>query len=497
MEINYDILNADCTRELLRGQVAVECNMSSSDKISSVLGVSAYNSIVGTEALSGEATVSGRVNFRVLCADEEGKLFSLDYICDYKSEFKDSAITPDVRLLASGKVIESTATQIDDNSVKADAVVEIVLTGICKKEVKAGNSADLIVASKPIKTCEVSAVFEDVFDASEEIETKADVKNVLIIDTSIIVRETRCLTDIAITAGEISASISYTTENSVVTKNLTIPFNEESVALNATTDSYVDACATIKSARVVLEGVEGNNILRLEIIGKVNGAVLNVVEKQVLSDAYSLTNGINLERDCFEIELLRGQYRFEEHISNSSRLTDEQEPISRVLLTFVTGNNVASVAPLDDKIILSGLVNTVVVYTEDDNTIRSRAVEIPYSLQLRAEGVEETDGIRIDVAATEPTAVAKRARELEVMCLLKIAVRVYEKSRDCIVSAITAGAEKAEIDACMSIYVAEAGDSIFSVAKALNTTPGAVTASNPSLTEPLERGKKIAVFRPL
>lgn len=497
MDTNFDIVKADGFYEITSGQVAVECVMSASDAIADVLGVSSYCTSLTGEAMNGEIDFSGSVNFKVVCTANDGKLFSPDYACEYKTELKGQDIRPDTVFYACQRILESNVQKIDETSVKASALIEITVFGVCKKEIKTEIGSDLITSKKLITSSEFVTEFDSTFDTSEEIETKAEVINVLIAKAEITLKDVRCQNDIVTAIGEIDASVVYTTDASVVTKNIVIPFSQENVALNTTVNSFASVCASVKSARIVIEGVEGNNVIRLEVIGKVEGMVFNTVEREVLADAYSLTQNVSFKKDCFEFPVFKNAYYNEEHISNSLRIGEDAEPISRILTAFANGNNVSAVTPFDDKLVLSGAVNTTVVYTQDDNSIKSAKIEIPYSMRIKAEGLSEIDEVAVSVSVAEVTAVSKRAREIEVMSLLKVRVMSFGKGKECLITDISLTGEKTAKDACISVYVTDTDDTVFNIAKALNTTPESVIETNRSLTEPIEKGRKVAVFRPL
>lgn len=497
MDTNFDIVKADGFCEITSGQVAVECVMNSSDTIADVLGASAYCTSLTGEAMNGEISFTGNVDFKAVCAAGDGKLFSPNYSCEYKTELKGQDIRPDTVFYACQRILESNAQRLDETSVKASALIEITVFGVCKKEIKADTGSDFITSKKCVKSSEFVTEFDSTFDTSEEIETKTDVVNVLIAKADIAVKDVRCQSDIVTAIGEIDASVVYTTEASVVTKNIVIPFSQENVALNTTVNSFAAVCASIKSARIVIEGVEGNNVIRLEVIGKVEGAVFNVVDKEVVSDAYSLTQNVSLDKECFEIPLFKNAYYNEEHVSNSLRIGEDAEPISRILTAFANGNGISAVTPFDDKLVLSGVVDTTVVYTQDDNSMKSVKIEIPYSMRIKAEGLNETDEVNVCVNVAEVTAVSKRAREIEVMSLLKVRVTSFGKEKECVIKNIALTGEKDTSDACISLYVTDTDDTVFDIAKALNTTPDAVLETNQGLIEPIEKGRKIAVFRPL
>ena len=497
MDTNFDNVKADGFFEITSGQVAVECVMNSTEKIADVLGVSAYCTTLTGEAMNGEISFSGNVDFRAVCVSQDGKLFSPDYACEYKTELKGQDIRPDTVFYTCQKIIESSVAPIDETNVKASALIEITVFGVRGKEIKTDTGDGLITAKRCIKSSEFVTAFESTFDLSEEIETKTDVINVLIAKTDIAVKDVRCQSDIVTVIGEIDASIVYTTDASVVTKNIVIPFSQENVALNTTVDSFAGVCASVKSARIVIEGVEGNNVIRLEVISKVEGTVFNTVDKEVLADAYSLTQNVSINKDCFEIPIFKNSYYNEEHISNSLKVGEDVEPISRILMAFVNGNNVSAITPFDDKLVLSGVVDTTVVYTQDDNSMRSAKVEIPYSMRIKAEGLSESDDVNVTVNVGEVTAVSKRAREIEVMSLLKVRITSFGKEKECVITCITPNGEKAISDACISVYVTDENDTVFDIAKALNVTPDNVLETNQGLIEPIEKGRKIAVYRPL
>ena len=62
---------------------------------------------------------------------------------------------------------------------------------------------------------------------------------------------------------------------------------------------------------------------------------------------------------------------------------------------------------------------------------------------------------------------------------------------------MVAGAEKEQNTAAISLYIAQEGDTMWELCKALTATPDEIMGQNPALTVPLKEGERVVYFRAL
>ena len=77
--------------------------------------------------------------------------------------------------------------------------------------------------------------------------------------------------------------------------------------------------------------------------------------------------------------------RFEERISGSVSVGDQEEGIRNVISCVVTQNNLSNLIAMHDEILAEGILNTSVIYVDDGGTVKCMQVELPYSLEFAKE----------------------------------------------------------------------------------------------------------------
>lgn len=89
----------------------------------------------------------------------------------------------------------------------------------------------------------------------------------------------------------------------------------------------------------------------------------------------------------------------------------------------------------------------------------------------------------------------KKSGETEAEGTLKLSFRAYESREWSYLSEATVGEEYPENDSGFSVFMTEAGEDLWQVAKRLNCAPEDLKKSNPDLEFPLKEGERIYVYR--
>ncbi|MBO4538795.1 MAG: LysM peptidoglycan-binding domain-containing protein [Clostridia bacterium] len=97
------------------------------------------------------------------------------------------------------------------------------------------------------------------------------------------------------------------------------------------------------------------------------------------------------------------------------------------------------------------------------------------------------------------TNVAAKSRGGEVDLSFEAIVNLKGVSEKtiCVVSAIETGAPKEENDFAISLYIVQKGETLWDVAKALNTSEEILLRQNADVPLPLSGGEKVILYREL
>lgn len=465
-------IKADYVSAIKDAQIAVECTLEATeDNIVNVLAKEADAYCVSAEVMVGEATVTGRVNYKVAYVGTDGKVRALDYYSDFKTNV-DVDVSPDSRLFVFGKVIEVEEVRRTDTSIVLKAIVTLSLVGVCKREYESEEGEECKKCTTVMEST-LKEVAEGSFVIDGEYETGGVVEEVVLLDTSLVLKEGKAGRDSILVSGVAVANVTYTDDKGLVTRSVNLPFCEELASISAIPGDDIYLYGYVKDARIVLTGEEDNTTLRVEVTIALRCPVFALVETEVLSDCYGVEKNLTAQLKEGETYIKTGEWSFDERISGITVLDDEQEGVARVITVVLAKNDVLAVESMDGAITTDGMVRATVVYEDMSGTIRSCPIEIPYEITPTCEGSDKMGETYLRSAISEVTAIGKRAREIEVMCVIKFYAYQCKRQKFTYVSEIRE--EEGEIvrDA-LTVYMRGDGEDDWDIAKSLRVPVEAV-----------------------
>lgn len=464
MEKTTGILNMDNVALRGRAQIEVDCELVSDDTILSVLGVSADAVALTAESFETDATVTGRVNFKVLYVSSENGLSAMDYYSDFKTSIStDSGAVH--KLFAFGKVLGVEKISTTENAIKLKAIVEIELIGANKKEITYADCTGVCAKREGILECELKEVAEGSFDIYEEYDTEGSVDKIILLDTDLILKDGKPTRDGLLISGTAVANLVYKTEDGVKSLTLSLPFCEEIETLGTTSEDDIYLYGFVKDAKIILTGEEDSTVIRVDMTVSVRVPVFEVREKEILVDAYDIDNDIRLARRDCENYKKTGDWNWEERLSGTVTLSENKA--TKILSLCNANPFISEIKSSKDKISLLGAVSALLVYVDENDIIRGDDVELPFVVEFDANGSEEIGETYLRTAICDTTTAIKRGGDIEVMYVLKVYAYQCVREKFSYVSEITleesARCERKPI----VIYKRRDGENDWDIAKAL------------------------------
>lgn len=458
-------IKADYVSAIKDTQIAVECTLETNgDTIVQLLAKEADAYCMSAEVMVGEASISGRVNYKVAYVGGEGAVKALDYYSDFKTNVEVD-LSPDSRLFVFGKVIEVEELKRTDTMIVLRAIVNLSLIGVCKREYEC-DDGDVVKKSVTITESTLKEIAEGSFVIDGEYETGGSVKDVVLLDTSLVLKEGKAGRDSILVSGVVVSNVTYTDDKGLVTKTISLPFCEELASISATPGDDIYLYGYVKDARIILTGDDDNTTLRVEVTIALRCPVFSLDECEVLTDCYSIDKNIKVTQDVGETYVKTGEWSFDERMSGLTTLDDDLEGVARVITVVLPQNSVESVESLDGGVNIDGVVRATVIYEDMSGAIRSTQVLIPYSLNEICEGSQKSGETYLRSAVSEVTAIGKRAREIEIMCVVKFYLYQCKRQAFSYVSKIEEIEGDVQKDA-LSIYMRASDESDWDIAKAL------------------------------
>ena len=500
IEPNFNKIKIDGKRSLIKKQVVVGCNISPQEQqgIKKILGVEGVGRVLSLEAMVGEAKLNGVVNFKVLYLDNDNDLHSLDYMAEFSESVSGEEILPQSKLQAAANVIDITVSATD-SQVKISSVTELAIDDLHSEEISALIDIDdsCLKQIKDIKIQNLMGSGEGTFDVSEEFETNTNIDKILLFDAGAVISDVKCGIDNVLVTGEIVTDITYKGSSGIVTKCFSMPYSEEVTVNGAFSGQKVSAHSEIVDSKIILSGNENNNLIKAQVQLNIKVNTFEDKQVEVVADIYSADNELEVTNTAKEISYYNGCKFYNEKINGTANLDVQMAPIKDIITTSASRNVLTNLVSSNGAFTAEGIVSGAVIYEDDDGEINSVQVELPYSLELKSDDIALGDDIKGRAVVSNIYARAKRDREIEAIAELKFYIEIYSKGSLSVIENIEVGEEKIAPKNAISVYLAEKGEKMWDIAKALNMKPEEILKQNPDIEEPLQENKPICIFRQL
>jgi len=465
--------------------------------IAKVLAVPASACVSAVTVSEELAEVKGVLSCRVLYIDGEGARkvgrTEVDFCDQLKLPFVDA------RAIASVSVIDVDATRITTESVVLKCVLEAKWQVVECRTLNAMTEADegiftqngILSGSVLVGTVQ-TRLFEEGAKEIPDLEGEP-----LLTESAVSVCGITSRADSFVMEASIVTDVVYrATDGQLKKTSFLTPASNEIALKGVSAQSVVNAFACIGEMTCEVQAQEGGvPTLACKWTLEVNALALNPVTYTVLTDAFSPTHELAVEKEAacgcaFSRECVTRK------LDGSASLDEGLPACDSVLAVASSRVSVANVYVANGKVVAEGLASCSVLYLNKEyGTTNSVAVEIPYSTPL-ADGVEGC-AYTVTASVLEMHASSLRAGRIDVTGEVAFAITASECACLECVSAITVGAERKTGGAGMTVYVARKDQSLWEVAKALSVTPDAVLRLNGDVTFPTREGQKIILYRQL
>lgn len=484
-EINYKPIINNCISEIAHDQIAITCSIDTRERggISSVLGCQAECKVFAVEAMRGEALISGKVCYKVVYLDDDGKVQGLDYFCDYNEKLSADGIDAEMKLNAYPSVVDLTSA-VSDGELTLTAVCDFVIRAITTKECKTlTEMSDGFLKTEPSECVRLTQIRENVAEIIGEEESGYNVEKVLLYETKALVLEVVKEEDVSVVKGIVNIETVLSTTDGIRGKTVTIPFREE-----LDERGELDVRASVKSSRLVLSGDENNSVLEFKVFVAITGYAVNVEEVTLVTDAFSTNNELKCQIDYLPCKRFIGMSNGEVPISSEF----EVDIHGRILASPVSRVNIARVVRDNDGATVDGVVVGVVYY--DNDGVKALEVELPFSVKLESEILGDyitAEGIGSGLIG------GFSMDRLRLTANITFSLYHYKTYRLKWISDVEIGGEKEKSGAGLSIFFADSNDSLWEVAKAVNVSPDEIARLNPDFEKEKDclGRRRVTVFR--
>lgn len=497
----FEVVKLNSKRRLAKTQAVVEARLlpQPNTVIARVLSITADSVISASEVFTGEARYNGRVNFKVLFVDVDGRNHSMDYNADFSDKIEDGAITSDISPYISAAVLDTDIVNVSAGEIKLASVVEIRLDADVSEELKylSSGGEGLYTHDDRVEYSHLTARGSGVVTMNAALN---DVKivNILLAEHKAVITSRSAGVDIVRVEGNIISDVCGETEDGLLASyRVETPFSEEFGAGDARPSDLVIACASV-SGSAKLESDGEASAVSLEYSLKVDYSVYSDAGVDVIVDAFSVSNELLSTSESVNICKNKLNVTVADRVEGSVTLEVNMPIVDNILAATALRLSVTNIVAGDGEALIEGIASgNIIYYSAEANSKNSVAVELPFSLKIPVEGMSEGDDVTGRGEVTAVTLKIRRGNEIDIRADIAVELEASGICTKCVITELNEGEARELPSSAISIHIAKPGETLWDVAKALGSTPELVMLQNPDLNLPLSGGERIIVYRHL
>lgn len=482
-------------------QSNVECKMSSNDqKVLGLLMSSAKVEVTGCEALQKEANVSGKIVIDILFKTENDEIDSMSsafaFSCKVEGDFE-----PNLGTMATAEVVDYVVDDVNEDEVRFVVTTGVKVLGYPQTEFEvAGCTDDLCVKMSTNSATRLTKSSNQKLVDTLSFDIKDKIKKILRVDVQTICKDVQVGNGYVTLNGEDIVDILYVeddVEPKLKSASFVQPFGEELEVGGVTKESLIDQFITVKHDAITNTLEQGEDGAKVNINREANVQIF-AFEKfdfESIEDVYSLTHTTLVSTNSYNYLAPQKQMFFQNKIDGTVTAGENTPRIDKVLENSANTLKILSYYVQDDEIIIQGTMQTTVLYLNDENsTIESIEVEIPFEVKQRIEEIPDAV-VDVECALDGVDVVAKRGKDIFVEAEIKTYVSVYSTKTGAAISSVELQEELPPKTSAMEIYFANAGQTLWDVAKDMTESVETLEKFNTDLPEVMTGEEKIVCYR--
>ena len=484
---NQTIISAN-RKELLGGVLFREKAEFFDPENKKILGMSAKTKILGYETVSGTVKVDLKTTFRLVSRAEDGTFLHDIAETEQTETITDERITPTTRICLFATVTETRKT-----GGNLEATVDISGWFIAENELTVLNAClpGVYCKTAPFKAEIATALLPSGLTLTYTDESRMNVAG--LVDYAVEANVTNVFSGAGSyrVEGDLYIRIlAQSDDGQCFSQLFTHTFGTEISDETITPESDVDVAVTVKSAELSLADGDKRLII-CDASLSFCGTQSETIEKETIIDAFSPTEEIKVmseEKVVTEGFCIR---------SSREKIVGKLSPEGGVneLFGVLDPSVSVSLTTENGSYCLEGVLQADVLYLSNEDRSRGQTAEIPFRIPLAFDA--RCDAFVLPAVIITNIAAKSRGGEIDLSFEAIVNIKGLSEKTISVVSAIETGAPKEENDFAISLYIVQKGETLWDVAKALNTSEETLLKQNADVPLPLNGGEKVILYREL
>jgi LysM repeat protein len=461
-----------------------------------ILAPNATVQLKDCEVLNDKVVVNGQLLISILySADDEGKpLSNMDVAANFSQSIEIPGARPKMK-----ESINTVIQHIDCYMINSRKLgVKVIMDLCCRVEdlfdlelaADVRGLSDIQVLHEPSSFKQVVGNNKDRYEFNEELNIAADIPaigKVLRSDFKVVVKDEKAIDGKVEVNGMLGIDILYNAEgeeNQLQYQEFEVPFTQyievpaAEKGMECSTESNLQECDL-----EISEDANGEKrVINAFMVLGMGARVFKDTEQEIVVDAYSPSNVVDVEKNIFSITEFVGKGRSNVVVKETISIKHGDPEIEKVCCVNALPV-VNEIKLLDDRVMLEGMIECTAVYVTSYSAepMCSMTEQIPFRHFIDIPGVRLGMPCTVKCSADSVSFTQINNEVIEIRAVLGVyaeAVRHIEKRLVEKVEAV----EGVSIDygriPAVTMYMVQRGDTLWSIAKRYNTTVDALARLN-------------------
>lgn len=254
-----------------------------------------------------------------------------------------------------------------------------------------------------------------------------------------------------------------------------VPFSEVLDILQVANEADVTFTSEVKDVfATVKEDDDGDaRVLEYEVNLSFKPSAINKQTFEVVSDAYSLSSKLEIEKNPVKVTTLVGEGKTQSTLKDSIQLSSDMPP-ARQLYNLSCEATVTEVSIEDDRVNIEGVVESTIIYLSDEGRpVGSHKHHTPFHHAIEVRSIPACSTPKATVHMDNCSYDLVGDRQIELKFVMTIAVRIFNQEFVDVVTKV----DEIPLDEIgmavkpsMIVYYIQNGDTLWGIAKKYLTT---------------------------
>ncbi len=444
------------------------------------------------ECMSGEVSVFGRTNVRILYCDSEGHIYSANYNADYTERIVAEVGTSD-KMCFSVSISECNC-EASGNVIIINLLLEISSYTFCEinQPVMVGGE-DMFVRFRDVELLEHAQCFNIAAEISQELTATKSISRILSAEGQLCVTKSTRQEDTLTIDGEGTVVLLYLTEDEqLVCDRLPFVFSEEKDIKGLPQGGELTVSAVVKNTRLRLDVEEDvvNSTFTAEMAIQLNITSTQCGTMSVVDDAYCKDSQITLTQNTVVTSLPCVNAVIKKSVEQTLPSSVSGKAVACINWRATVTNVVCSESDCEVTGLLCGDIMSVTA-----EGLSSIHTELPFAERLDIDGI--TGNYSADVVASVVGVTVKGVGSTTVCAELCFEVQAYREVRFGVINDVSEQPLETQKRCAIEVCLAKKGDTLWELAKGLHMSEEDILTVNPDLTSPLQQDTKVVIYNKL